>query len=156
MPESKSCTVEEHCVNCSGDHSANSRKCPHWVHEKRVQEYMVENKKNYLEARQILFRNKSGPTYANVAANAETPSLLPDLSALLPKLVSDLLPKLITDLLPQSVPALVPTILASLQPEVDAFFAKAAESLRPPSSVAPVSGPPAGCSHGPLTHSACR
>jgi len=45
------CTASEFCVNCSGNHSANSNQCPRYLVEREIQKIRVTEKVSFPEAR---------------------------------------------------------------------------------------------------------
>ena len=53
MPEhcaSGQCQRPAKCVNCSGDHPANSKECPQWEKEKKILKIKCEQKISFPEA----------------------------------------------------------------------------------------------------------
>nr|XP_054748746.1 uncharacterized protein LOC129254320 [Lytechinus pictus]XP_054748747.1 uncharacterized protein LOC129254320 [Lytechinus pictus] len=48
-----SCQVPSKCINCGGSHPANSRSCPKWIEEKRIQELKALGNLSYPEARKL-------------------------------------------------------------------------------------------------------
>ena len=62
------CENTAKCVNCDGSHSANSRSCPKWIEEKKIQEIKVMGNVTYPEARKLFQSQQSQITsYANIA-----------------------------------------------------------------------------------------
>ena len=72
------CSNAAHCINCNGDHSADSKDCPRWKIEKQIQEYKVKNGVSFTEARKTVEQQTVGPsgrTYAEVAKPVSAPSM---------------------------------------------------------------------------------
>lgn len=66
--EGSACQGPVRCVNCDGDHPANSRACPKWIEEKRVQEIKTKGSLSYPEARRLYqTQHAQGSTYADRA-----------------------------------------------------------------------------------------
>ncbi|GBM46459.1 hypothetical protein AVEN_78601-1 [Araneus ventricosus] len=47
------------CVNCKQPHSSDSRDCPQWKLEKKIQELRARNNISYAEAKKLLPEQKS-------------------------------------------------------------------------------------------------
>ena len=73
------CQEPAKCINCNGSHSANSRACPKWVEERKIQELKAQNCITYPEARKLYqAQQPQGPTYADktrhgVGVNTQQP-----------------------------------------------------------------------------------
>jgi len=52
------CSKEPICVNCKGSHTANSKSCPKWILEKKIQETKIKNNISYPEARNIVISSQ--------------------------------------------------------------------------------------------------
>ena len=59
------CDKPAKCVNCSGDHPANSKQCPQWEKEKKILKIKCENNLSFLEARKQYKQFYTGQTYAS-------------------------------------------------------------------------------------------
>ena len=51
------CSQPVKCVNCSGDHPANSKKCSSWIKECHIQKVKTEQKCSFSEARRLVNSN---------------------------------------------------------------------------------------------------
>ena len=58
------CDKPAKCVNCSGDHPANSKQCPQWEKEKKIIKIKCENNLSFPEARKQYEQFYTGQTYA--------------------------------------------------------------------------------------------
>ena len=58
------CDKPAKCVNCSGDHPANSKLCPQWEKEKIIIKIKCENNSSFPEARKQYEQFYTGQTYA--------------------------------------------------------------------------------------------
>ena len=56
------CEKPARCVNCSGDHPANSKQCPQWEKEKKILKSKCENKLSFPEAHGQFY---TGQTYTS-------------------------------------------------------------------------------------------
>ena len=61
------CDKPAKCVNCSGDHPANSKQCPQWEKEKKIIKIKCENNLSFPDARKQNEQFYTGPTYASAA-----------------------------------------------------------------------------------------
>ena len=59
------CDKPAKCVNCSGDHPANSKQCPQWEKEKNILKIKCENNLSFPEARKQYKQYYTGQTYAS-------------------------------------------------------------------------------------------
>ena len=59
------CDKPAKCVNCSGNHLANSKQCPQWGKEKKILKIKSENNLSFPEARQQYKQFYTGQTYAS-------------------------------------------------------------------------------------------
>ena len=59
------CDKPAKCVNCSGDHPANSKQCPQWEKEKKILKIKCENNLSFPEARKQYEQFYTGQTYAS-------------------------------------------------------------------------------------------
>ena len=68
MPEhcaSGQCQRPARCVNCSGDHPANSKECPQWEKEKKILKIKCEQNLSFPEARKQYAQFYQARTYAS-------------------------------------------------------------------------------------------
>ena len=68
MPEhcaSGQCQRPAKCVNCSGDHPANSKECPQWEKEKKILKIKCEQNISFPEARKQYEQFYQARTYAS-------------------------------------------------------------------------------------------
>ena len=68
MPEhcaSGQCQRPAKCVNCSGDHTANSKECPQWEKEKKILKIKCEQNISFPEARKQYEQFYQARTYAS-------------------------------------------------------------------------------------------
>ena len=68
MPEhcaSGQCQRPAKCVNCSGDHPANSKECPQWEKEKKILKIKLEQNLSFPEARKQYEQFYQARTYAS-------------------------------------------------------------------------------------------
>ncbi|GBN10210.1 hypothetical protein AVEN_200669-1 [Araneus ventricosus] len=59
------CILEPKCSNCHQPHPSNSRSCPQWQIEKKIQQTKTERNISYTEAKKLLGL-QSHPTYAQI------------------------------------------------------------------------------------------
>ena len=59
------CDEPAKCVNCSGDHPANSKQCPQWEKEKKILKINCESNLSFPEARKQYEQCYTGQTYAS-------------------------------------------------------------------------------------------
>ena len=59
------CNKPSKCVNCSGDHPANSKQCPKWEKEKKILKIKCENNLSFPDARKQYEQFYTGQTYAS-------------------------------------------------------------------------------------------
>ena len=59
------CDKPAKCVNCSGDHPANSKLCPQWEKEKKILKIKCENNLSFPEARKQYEQIYIGQTYTS-------------------------------------------------------------------------------------------
>ena len=59
------CEKPAKCVNCSGDHPANSKQCPQWEKEKKILKIKCENNLSFSDARKQYKQFYTGQTYAS-------------------------------------------------------------------------------------------
>ena len=59
------CDKPANCVNCSGDHPANSKQCQHWEKEKKILKIKCENNLSFPEAGEQNEQFYTGQTYAS-------------------------------------------------------------------------------------------
>ena len=59
------CDKPAKCVNCSGDHPANSKQCPQWEKEKKILKIKCENNLSFPDARKQYEQFYTGQTYAS-------------------------------------------------------------------------------------------
>ena len=59
------CDKTAKCVNCSGDHPANSKQCPQWEKEKKILKIKCENNLSFPDARKQYEQFYTGQTYAS-------------------------------------------------------------------------------------------
>ena len=59
------CVKPGKCVNCSGDHPANSKQCPQWEKEKKILKIKCENYLSFPEACKQYEQFYTGQTYAS-------------------------------------------------------------------------------------------
>ena len=59
------CDKPAKCVNCSGDHPANSKQCPQWEKEKKILKIKCENSLSFPDARKQYEQFYTGQTYAS-------------------------------------------------------------------------------------------
>ena len=59
------CNKPAKCVNCSGDHPANSKQCPQWEKEKKILKIECENNLSFPDARKQYEQFYTGQTYAS-------------------------------------------------------------------------------------------
>ena len=59
------CNKPSKCVNCSGDHPANSKQCPQWEKEKKILKIKCENNLSFPDARKQYEQFYTGQTYAS-------------------------------------------------------------------------------------------
>ena len=59
------CDKPAKCVNCSGDHPANTKQCTQWEKDKKILKIKCENNLSFLEARKQYEQFYTGQTYAN-------------------------------------------------------------------------------------------
>ncbi|CAH2019504.1 unnamed protein product, partial [Acanthoscelides obtectus] len=57
-----------HCVNCEGEHAANSRACPKMKEEIAIQKVRTMEKLSYLEAKKKVIRPIPQKSYSEIAA----------------------------------------------------------------------------------------
>ncbi|CAH2019414.1 unnamed protein product [Acanthoscelides obtectus] len=79
------CNEHKKCINCEGQHAADSRECPRMKEEVAIQRVRTLEKISYLEAKRKVISSSPRVSYAQVTA---TPS------ATVNKLVEELLPLL--------------------------------------------------------------
>ena len=68
MPEhcaSGQCQRTAKCVNCSGDHPANSKECPQWEKEKKILKIKCEQNISFPKARKQYEQFYQARTYAS-------------------------------------------------------------------------------------------
>ena len=59
------CDKPAKCVNCSGDHPANSKQCPQWKKEKKLLKIKCENNISFPDALKQYEQFYTGQTYAS-------------------------------------------------------------------------------------------
>ena len=59
------CDKPAKCVNCSGNHPANSKQCPQWEKEKKLLKIKCENNLSFPDARKQYEQFYTGQTYAS-------------------------------------------------------------------------------------------
>ena len=59
------CDKPAKCVNCSGNHPANSKQCPQWEKEKKILKIKCENNLLFPDARKQYEQFYTGQTYAS-------------------------------------------------------------------------------------------
>ena len=59
------CDKPAKCVNCSGDHPANSKQCPQWEKEKEIVKIKFKNNISFPDARKQYKQFYTGQTYAS-------------------------------------------------------------------------------------------
>ena len=59
------CNKPSKCVNCSGNHPANSKQCPQWEKEKKILKIKCENNLSFPDARKQYEQFYTGQTYAS-------------------------------------------------------------------------------------------
>ena len=59
------CDKPAKCVNCSGDHPANSKQCPQWEKEKKILKIKCENNLSFPDARKQYEQFYTSQTYAS-------------------------------------------------------------------------------------------
>ena len=59
------CDKPAKCVNCSGDHPANTKQCPQWEKEKKILKIKCENNLSFPDARKQYEQFYTGQTYAS-------------------------------------------------------------------------------------------
>ena len=59
------CDKPAKCVNCSGNHPANSKQCPQWEKEKKILKIKCENNLSFPDARKQYKQFYTGQTYAS-------------------------------------------------------------------------------------------
>ena len=59
------CDKPAKCVNCSGDHPANSKECPQWEKEKQILKIKCEQNISFPEARKQFEQFNGAKTYAS-------------------------------------------------------------------------------------------
>ena len=59
------CDKPAKCVNCSGDHPANSKQCPQWEKEKKILKIKCENNLLFPDACKQYWQFYTGQTYAS-------------------------------------------------------------------------------------------
>ena len=59
------CEKPAKCVNCSGNHPANSKQCPQWEKEKKILKIKCENNLSFPDARKQYEQFYTGQTYAS-------------------------------------------------------------------------------------------
>ena len=59
------CQRPAKCANCSGDHSANSKDCPHWEKEKKILKINCKQNISFPEARKQYEQFYQARTYAS-------------------------------------------------------------------------------------------
>ena len=59
------CDKPAKCVNCSGNHPANSKQCPQWEKEKKILKIKCENNLSFPDARKQYEQFYTGQTYAS-------------------------------------------------------------------------------------------
>ncbi|CAH2019539.1 unnamed protein product [Acanthoscelides obtectus] len=62
------CDTPMHCVNCEGEHAANSRACPKMKEEIAIQKVRTMEKLSYLEAKKKVIRPIPQKSYSEIAA----------------------------------------------------------------------------------------
>lgn len=101
--EGQNCQEPLHCVNCEGNHSARSRKCPKFIEEMSIQKIKTLEKVTYSEAKRIVSRNRQPKlSYAQAATTsktAETKNLSQELIPQLSKLIEEQVRKVIMETL---------------------------------------------------------
>ena len=65
------CDKPAKCVNCSGDHTANSKQCPQWEKEKKILKIKCENNLSFPDARKKYEQFYTGQTYASAGSFTE-------------------------------------------------------------------------------------
>ncbi|GBM64277.1 hypothetical protein AVEN_271017-1 [Araneus ventricosus] len=53
------------CANCKQPHSADSKDCPQWKKEKKIQEVRTQQNLSYYEAKKLLFPEQNSMSYSN-------------------------------------------------------------------------------------------
>ncbi|GBO22673.1 hypothetical protein AVEN_230202-1 [Araneus ventricosus] len=53
------------CANCKQPHSADSKDCPQWKKEKKIQEVRTKQNLSYYEAKKLLFTEQNSMSYSN-------------------------------------------------------------------------------------------
>ena len=61
----RDCKAPPHCVNCGGDHPANSKECTAWLREKEIQRLKYTLNLPFAEARKQV-EKQTATTYASV------------------------------------------------------------------------------------------
>jgi hypothetical protein len=64
--DDRGCTKTPKCVNCEGVHASNSKSCPVWQQERRVQEVRVQNKIPYFEAKKQVLGTTPSLFYSSI------------------------------------------------------------------------------------------
>ena len=59
------CDKPAKCVNCSGDHPANSKQCPQWEKKKKILKIKCKNNLSFPDARKQYKQFYTGQTYAS-------------------------------------------------------------------------------------------
>ncbi|GBM04979.1 putative RNA-directed DNA polymerase from transposon X-element [Araneus ventricosus] len=107
------CQADPHCFHCKQDHSSDSKDCPQWKTEKKIQEIKIKQNITYAEAKKLISQEKT-PSYSqavksSVSQNTQTDEnitkvIVPPLTKLKPgKVIDDYLhnsdhfPLIITD-----------------------------------------------------------
>jgi len=62
--EGASCSNQELCINCKGEHAASLRECPKWKLEKMVQQLKVERGISFSDARKAALSEQSTNTFS--------------------------------------------------------------------------------------------
>lgn len=89
------------CVNCEGDHPANSRKCPFYIEEMNIQQLKINEKLTYNEAKRKLKSTNQVPTisYAQVTASSKTTDkkeFIKEIEPVLSELITNIMKPMMT------------------------------------------------------------
>ena len=73
--DKSNCTMEPKCQNCEGRHESNSRDCPAWKKEKKINELKTTNNISFYEARKLVSATTPAGMPAKTFASAVAASL---------------------------------------------------------------------------------
>ncbi|GBN16949.1 hypothetical protein AVEN_253644-1 [Araneus ventricosus] len=63
------CQADPHCFHCKQNHSSDSKDCPQWKTEKKIQEIKIKRNITYAEAKKLISQEKT-PSYSQAVKSS--------------------------------------------------------------------------------------